>query len=83
MKDDTPDVIAILDDARLEEIIRLRVDNAKLREACEGLLELVDEQNGLEDMCIGCSASTIEIGDINHASHCTVLMAKVILEETK
>jgi len=38
MKDDTPDVIAILDDARLEEIIRLRVDNAKLREACEALL---------------------------------------------
>jgi len=33
MSDDTPDVIVILDNARLEEIERLRADNAKLREA--------------------------------------------------
>ena len=35
MRDDTPDVIAILDNARLEEIERLRADNAKLRAALE------------------------------------------------
>ena len=35
MRDDAPDVIVILDNARLEEIERLRADNAKLREALE------------------------------------------------
>ena len=40
MRDDTPDVIVILDNARLEEIERLRSDNAKLREACEALLAI-------------------------------------------
>ena len=40
MRDDTPDVIVILDNARLEEIERLRSDNAKLRAACEALLAI-------------------------------------------
>ena len=42
MRDDTPDVIVILDNARLEEIERLRADNAKLREALEEVMTWID-----------------------------------------
>ena len=45
MKDDTPDVIAILNNARLEEIARLRADNAKLRAYLGALVVMLDEVN--------------------------------------
>ena len=41
----TPDVIAILNNARLEEIIRLRVDNAKLRAYLGALVVMLSEVN--------------------------------------
>ena len=42
MRDDTPDVIVILDNARLEEIERLRSDNAKLRAALEEVMTWIN-----------------------------------------
>ena len=75
MKDDTPDVIAILDDARLEEIIRLRVDNAKLRVA----LELTSFQL---DRLVHRTNMPAILGSLTFA-HEAISIAKRTLEETK
>jgi len=77
MSDDTPDVIVILDNARLEEIERLRADNAKLREALENIRD--EARTGVAPEAFGMTPRQWDQHKLNYCAR----HADKALEETK